>query len=140
MSCLFLIGAKNVAACPSIIAKGASVLSHSEKNSASSSPYRNKSGAGLAYYSGDHSAFNGDNLGSYLYKDWTSLHEFGHGYEGAIANQENSFVGTTNNIMGYYFEPTYPLVVAALYCNPVTILGNLDRILRFSFTCSGNYC
>lgn len=67
----------------------------------------NKSGAGLAYYSGDHSAFNGDNLGSYLYKDWTSLHEFGHGYEGAIANQENSFVETTNNIMGYYFEPTY---------------------------------
>ena len=67
----------------------------------------NEHGAGLAYYSGDHSAFNGDNLGSYLYKDWTSLHEFGHGYEGAIANQENSFVETTNNIMGYYFEPTY---------------------------------
>ncbi len=67
----------------------------------------NVNGAGLAYYSGDHSAFHGDNLGSYLYKDWTSLHEFGHGYEGAIANQENSFVETTNNIMGYYFEPTY---------------------------------
>lgn len=66
-----------------------------------------KNGAGLAYYSKYHSAFHGDNLGSYLYKDWTSLHEFGHGYEGAIANQENSFVETTNNIMGYYFEPTY---------------------------------
>lgn len=67
----------------------------------------NKSGAGLAYYSGDHSAFNGDNLGSYLCRDWTSLHEFGHGYEGAIATRENSFVETTNNLMGVYFEPTY---------------------------------
>lgn len=35
------------------------------------------------------------------------LHEFGHGYEGAIASQENPFVETTNNILGYYFEPTY---------------------------------
>ncbi len=67
----------------------------------------NKHGAGQAYYSGDHSANNDDNLGDYLCRHWVSLHEFGHGYEGAIATRENSFVETTNNIMGYYFEPTY---------------------------------
>lgn len=67
----------------------------------------NKHGAGQAYYSGDHSANNADNLGDYLCRHWVSLHEFGHGYEGAIATRENSFVETTNNIMGYYFEPTY---------------------------------
>ena len=67
----------------------------------------NKNGAGQAYYTSDHSANNADNLGAYLCKNWVSLHEFGHGYEGAIAARENSFVETTNNIMGYYFEPTY---------------------------------
>ncbi len=55
----------------------------------------------------DHSAYNGKSLQTYLVKDWISLHEFGHGYEGAIASQENPFVETTNNILGYYFEPTY---------------------------------
>lgn len=69
----------------------------------------NKSGAenALAYYSGDHSAYKGDILGEYLTRSWMSLHEFGHGYEGAIATQENPFVETTNNIMGFYFEQTY---------------------------------
>ena len=67
----------------------------------------NKNGVGLAYYSSDHSANNADNLGDYLCRNWVSLHEFGHGYEGAIATRENSFVETTNNIMGHYFEPTY---------------------------------
>ncbi len=67
----------------------------------------NKNGVGLAYYSSDHSANNADNLGDYLCRNWVSLHEFGHGYEGAIATRENSFVETTNNIMGHYFESTY---------------------------------
>ncbi len=67
----------------------------------------NKHGVGLAYYSGDHSATNEDSLAGYLCRDWVSLHEFGHGYEGVIAGLENSFVETTNNIMGYYFEMTY---------------------------------
>ena len=67
----------------------------------------NKHGAGLAYYSGDHSANNADNLGDYLCRNWVSLHEFGHGYEGSIAGQEHSFVESTNNIMGFYFEQTY---------------------------------
>lgn len=67
----------------------------------------NAHGAGEAYYSSDHSAYNGKSLQTYLVKDWISLHEFGHGYEGAIASQENPFVETTNNILGYYFEPTY---------------------------------
>lgn len=67
----------------------------------------NAHGAGQAYYTTDHSAYNGKSLQTYLVKDWISLHEFGHGYEGAIAAQENPFVETTNNILGYYFEPTY---------------------------------
>ncbi len=67
----------------------------------------NKHGVGFAYYSNDHSATNQDSLAAYLCKAWVSLHEFGHGYEGAIARQENSFVETTNNIMGYYFEKLY---------------------------------
>lgn len=67
----------------------------------------NAHGAGQAYYSKDHSAYNGKSLDTYLVRDWLSLHEFGHGYEGAIAAQENPFVETTNNILGYYFEPTY---------------------------------
>lgn len=67
----------------------------------------NAHGAGQAYYTTDHSAYNGKSLQTYLVKDWISLHEFGHGYEGAIASQENPFVETTNNILGYYFEPTY---------------------------------
>lgn len=71
----------------------------------------NNSGIGAAYYTTDHSANNGQysggSLGGYLTKDWVSLHEFGHGYEGSIAWQEHPFVETTNNIMGYYFEPTY---------------------------------
>lgn len=69
----------------------------------------NEHGYGQAYYAGDHSAYNGDSLNAYLTKDWLSLHEFGHGYEGALATQEHPFVETTNNIMGYYFEPTYRL-------------------------------
>ncbi len=67
----------------------------------------NANGVGAAYYSGDHSANNGEQLGGYLARNWVCLHEFGHGYEGSIANQENPFVETTNNIMGYYFEPSY---------------------------------
>lgn len=67
----------------------------------------NEHGAGAAYYTTDHSAFNGDSLGDYLTRSWLALHEFAHGYEGAIAKQENTFVETTNNIMGHYFEKTY---------------------------------
>lgn len=67
----------------------------------------NKNGVGAAYYTTDHSASNSDSLGGYLTRSWLALHEFAHGYEGAIATQENSFVETTNNIMGHYFEKTY---------------------------------
>lgn len=71
----------------------------------------NNSGIGSAYYTTDHSANNGaysnGSLGEYLIRAWVALHEFGHGYEGSIAEQENPFVETTNNIMGYYFEETY---------------------------------
>lgn len=67
----------------------------------------NEHGIGQAYYTTDHSAYNGDSLNAYLTRSWLSLHEFGHGYEGDIAFREHPFVETTNNIMGYYFEPTY---------------------------------
>lgn len=67
----------------------------------------NAHGVGAAYYTQDHSANNGEQLGGYLARNWVCLHEFGHGYEGSLAWQENPFVETTNNIMGYYFESTY---------------------------------
>lgn len=67
----------------------------------------NVNGAGAAYYTQDHSANHGEQLGAYLGRNWLCLHEFGHGYEGSIASQEIPFVETTNNIMGYYFESTY---------------------------------
>ncbi len=67
----------------------------------------NKHGAGAAYYSSDHSASNGASMAGYLKRNWLSLHEFGHGYEGSLASLENPFVETTNNILGYYFESTY---------------------------------
>ena len=69
--------------------------------------YANEHGAGLAYYSGDHSAFNGNELADYLLKSWLALHEFGHGYEGALATREYSFVETTNNILAYHFQQTF---------------------------------
>lgn len=75
----------------------------------------NYHGAGAAYYATNHSAMNAvkggynseGSLSGYLTRDWLSLHEFGHGYEGNIATQEHPFVETTNNIMAYYFESTY---------------------------------
>lgn len=67
----------------------------------------NRNGVGLAYYGGNHSANNDDNLGDYLCKNWVSLHEFGHGYEGEIRSQEYALIETTNNVMGFYYEKTY---------------------------------
>ena len=67
----------------------------------------NQNGVGLAYYGGNHSANNDDNLGDYLCKNWVSLHEFGHGYEGEIRSQEYAFIESTNNIMGFYYEMIY---------------------------------
>ena len=67
----------------------------------------NQNGIGQAYYTVDHSAYNGNSLKQYLYRHWLSLHEFGHGYEGNLAYRELPLVETTNNIMGYYFESSY---------------------------------
>ena len=69
--------------------------------------YANENGYGQAYYSGDHSAFNGPTLDTYLTKSWLALHEFAHGYEGWLASQEYSLVETTNNILAYYFQQTF---------------------------------
>ena len=67
----------------------------------------NKHGAGAAYYTGNHTAQNGDNISGYLSRGWLSLHEFGHGYQGTIANQELALGEVTNNVLGYYFQQTF---------------------------------
>ena len=67
----------------------------------------NKHGAGSAYYTGNHTAQNGDNISAYLSRGWLSLHEFGHGYQGTIANQELALGEVTNNVLGYYFQQTF---------------------------------
>ena len=59
----------------------------------------NKHGAGAAYYSGNHTAQNGDSISGYLSKGWLNLHEFGHGYEGSLANQDLALVDVMNNIL-----------------------------------------
>lgn len=61
----------------------------------------NKHGAGAAYYTGNHTAQNGDNISGYLSRGWLNLHEFGHGYQGTIANQELALGEVTNNVLGY---------------------------------------
>lgn len=71
----------------------------------------NKHGVGQAYYTTDHSAFNGDTLQDggqgYFCRYWLALHEFAHGYEGSIRDHELSLVETTNNILAHYFQQTY---------------------------------
>ena len=67
----------------------------------------NKHGAGAAYYTGNHTAQNGDNISGYLSRGWLNLHEFGHGYQGIIANQELALGEVTNNVLGYYFQQTF---------------------------------
>lgn len=66
-----------------------------------------KHGAGAAYYNGNHTAQNGDNISGYLSRGWLNLHEFGHGYQGTIAHQELSLGEVTNNVLGYYFQQTF---------------------------------
>lgn len=67
----------------------------------------NKHGAGAAYYSGNHTAQNGDNISGYLSRGWLNLHEFGHGYQGTIAHQELNLGEVTNNVLGYYYQQTF---------------------------------
>lgn len=67
----------------------------------------NKHGAGAAYYTGNHTAQNGDNISGYLSRGWLNLHEFGHGYQGTIANQELALGEVTNNVLGYFFQQTF---------------------------------
>lgn len=67
----------------------------------------NKHGAGAAYYSGNHTAQNGDSISGYLSKGWLNLHEFGHGYEGSLANQDLALVDVMNNILSHYYQITF---------------------------------
>ena len=67
----------------------------------------NKHGAGAAYYSANHTAQNGDSISGYLSKGWLNLHEFGHGYEGSLANQDLQLVDVMNNILAHYYQVTY---------------------------------
>ena len=67
----------------------------------------NKHGAGAAYYSGNHTAQNGDSISGYLSKGWLNLHEFGHGYEGSLANKDLALVDVMNNILAHYYQITF---------------------------------
>lgn len=67
----------------------------------------NKHGAGAAYYGGNHTAQNGDSISAYLCKGWLNIHEFGHGYEGSLANQDLYLVDTMNNILAHYYQITF---------------------------------
>lgn len=67
----------------------------------------NKHGAGAAYYSGNHTAQNGDSISAYLSKGWLNIHEFGHGYEGSLANQDLNLVDVMNNILAHYYQITF---------------------------------
>lgn len=67
----------------------------------------NKHGAGAAYYSGNHTAQNGDSVSAYLCKGWLNIHEFGHGYEGSLANQDLYLVDVMNNILSHYYQITF---------------------------------
>lgn len=67
----------------------------------------NKHGAGAAYYGGNHTAQNGDSISGYLSRNWLDLHEFGHGYEGSLANQDLSLVDVMNNILAHYYQRTF---------------------------------
>lgn len=67
----------------------------------------NKHGAGAAYYSANHTAQNGDSISGYLSRGWLNLHEFGHGYEGSLANQDLQLVDVMNNILAHYYQITY---------------------------------
>lgn len=67
----------------------------------------NKHGAGAAYYGGNHTAQNGDSISAYLCKGWLNIHEFGHGYEGSLANQDLYLVDVMNNILAHYYQITF---------------------------------
>lgn len=64
-------------------------------------------GAGLAYYSGDHTAFNGNSIRDYFVKDWMTLHELGHGYGGVLQSSGMDIGEVVNNVLGHYQEMKY---------------------------------
>ena len=47
----------------------------------------NKHGAGAAYYSTDHTAYNGGSMKEFFNMGWLTLHEVGHGYEYRLSDQ-----------------------------------------------------
>lgn len=66
----------------------------------------NAHGSGAAYYSGSHTAQNGDTLaGFYLSKGWGGLHEIGHGYQGAFMRDSSFDAGEVwNNLYAAAYE------------------------------------
>lgn len=61
----------------------------------------NASGAGAAYYSGNHVGYNSSSIAGFFGYNWVSNHEFGHGYYtvGGINLGE-----VWNNVLGYYYQ------------------------------------
>lgn len=63
----------------------------------------NKHGAGLAYYSTDHTGYNSGSIKGYLERGWVSMHEIGHGYEYGISD-ELDLGDVYNNTLGHFYQ------------------------------------
>lgn len=64
-----------------------------------------KNGAGVAYYSGEHIATNGQSIANYLHRSWLSLHEVGHGYDGILTGDVDIQLGEVwNNIFAHQYQ------------------------------------
>lgn len=69
----------------------------------------NKTGLGSAYYGHDHTAETNDSVASFWLnpdpKNWGSIHEIGHGYQGLFMDYSEIPLGEVwNNLYAYYYQ------------------------------------
>jgi len=88
--------------------------------------FANPDGGGWSYIAGDHIALTNrrlqPNFDGYLCRAWTSLHEFGHSYEGGITGSNIHMGDIDNNILGHYFQQTY------LSSDELPWIGSIDQV------------
>ncbi|GEP85334.1 putative protease [Staphylococcus piscifermentans] len=66
-----------------------------------------KRGFGLAYYSTNNMGSNSPSMYGYLEKGWLSLHEVGHGYDGAMTGDgKMELIEVENNILANQYQTT----------------------------------
>ena len=63
----------------------------------------NKHGYGLAYYTVDHTGYNGERIKDYFSPGWMTLHEIAHGYEYRLCDQM-SLVEVWNNTLANQYQ------------------------------------